>query len=106
MFENLKKWMEENTELGISFWFAYDPITKKPSITLFMAYIAFWVAVISLICLHFDVKLILATGMSILFASIMIVFYLIRSINKAKFDLTDKSFSVEGDEKDKKDDTK
>lgn len=99
MFKKLKQWMDDNRDFGVTVWTAYDPVRQRASVTLFMAYISFILAVISLITLHFKPSLIMATTMAFIFHFVCVVFYLMREINKAKFDLDDKSFSLESDEK-------
>lgn len=101
MLESIKKWFQENEQYGLTFWFAYDPVAQKPSITLFMAYIAFWISAISIIALQFRADPILAALTSLLFTALMIVFYMIRSINKAKFDLSNKALELESGEENK-----
>lgn len=99
MFEILKKFFKFASEQGLRLPFAYDPVFRKPSVTLFFAYVAFTVAFFSLVFLHFYHDLLTATAMSFLFAFIMIVFYLIKSINKAKIDLNDQQIELESGEK-------
>lgn len=98
MLEQIKKFFNFSSEKGLKLPYAFDPITKKPSVTLFFAYISFIIASISLISLHFESHLLSATGMSFIFTGMMIIFYLIRSINKAKIDLDDKEIDLESGE--------
>lgn len=98
MWESFKKWLDENRDYGVTFWFAYDPVTEKPSITLFMAYVSFFISVVSVIWLHFSAEPIMATAMSFLLCFVMVIFYLIRSINKASVSLKEQSFAIENNE--------
>lgn len=98
MLKQIKEFFNYSAEKGLRLPFAYDPIIKKPSVTLFFAHISFYIAVISLISLHFKSSLITATGMSFVFTGMMIIFYLIRSISKAKIDLDDKQIDLESGE--------
>lgn len=103
MFENIKKWFEDNREFGLTLWYAYDPISKKPSITLLMAYLSFMVALIAGIISVFYPSTLLGTFALMTFAIVYTILYMIRSLNKAKFDLDDKSFELEtNEEKEKK----
>lgn len=99
--ELLKKWLAEKGDAGVKFWYAFDPTTGKASITLFMTYISFWIAVGSLIALHFKESLLTATTMSFVFAGMFTVFYMIRKLNKASVNLKDKSINLENNEGDK-----
>lgn len=96
MWENIKLWFDENREYGLTLWYAYDPISQKPSVTLFMAYISFILACASLIALQFALVSVVATGMAFVFNVLMVVFYLIRTLNKAKIDIENKSLELEG----------
>ncbi len=102
MFEQIKEFFKFSAEKGLRFPYAFDPVTKKPSVTLFFAYVSFFIAAISLTSLHFQSALLAATGMSFVFTAMMIIFYLIRSISKAKIDLDDKEIDLESGEKDDK----
>lgn len=102
MFEVLKDFFKYSAEKGLRFPFAFDPMLKKPSVTLLFAYIAFYLSVFSLIALHFQANLLAATGMSFVFTAMMIIFYLIRTINKAKIDLNDQEIELESGENDEK----
>lgn len=101
MFEQIKEFFKFGAEKGLRFPFVYDPIVNKPSVTLFFSYVSFFIAVVSLIALHFKATLLVATGMSFVFTTLMIVFYMIRSIHKAKIDLDDKQIDLESGENDK-----
>lgn len=98
MLQFLKEFFKFSSEQGLRLPFAYDPVFNKPSITLLFAYIAFLISAISLIALHFKDTLLTATAMTFVFTGMMIVFYLIRSINKAKIDLDDKEIDLESGE--------
>lgn len=102
MWKKFLAYYEEKSKTGINFFFANDPTEKKPSSTLFYAYISFWISVFSLIALHFSDKFFTATSMSFTFTGMMIVFYMIRKINKASVNLKDKSINLENNEGDKK----
>jgi hypothetical protein len=99
MLDNIRTWVDKKGREGIRFWYALDVTTGKPSITLFMSYVSFILACGSLIALHFRESLLTATAMSFVFTGMMIVFYMIRSLNKASINLKDKSINLENNEK-------
>lgn len=98
MFKEFLKWMEENRDYGFSVFLAYDPISQKPSITLLMAYVSFILAVGSVVALHFE-SFLMGCIAAITLSTISTIFYLIRSLNKAKINLEEKSFELENSEK-------
>lgn len=98
MFKKFLKWVEENRDYGITVFLAYDPVSEKASITLFMTYVSFLLSIVSLGMLHFDEKLLMATSMSFLLTFMMVIFYLIRSINKANINFKEQSVSLETNE--------
>lgn len=98
MWNNIRTWLDDKAKNGLYFWYANDRSTGKPSVTLFMAYVAFFIAACSLIALHFKETLLTATSMSFVFSGMMIIFYMIREINKASINLKDKSINLENTE--------
>lgn len=90
--------MDENRDYGLTLWLAYDPVSQKASVTLLMAYISFILAVGSVVALHFS-NLLSGTLAALALFVISTIFYLIRSLSKAKIDLDDKSFELEGENK-------
>lgn len=88
-----KKWSEE----GLRWPYLHDPVSKKPSVTLLFPYITFIAAMISLVLLHFNPAMVVATGMSMAFWLMSTVVYLLRKLSKAKFDLDSRSFELEAD---------
>lgn len=102
MFNFIKQFFKFSSEKGLRLPFVFDPILKQPSITLLFAYISFVLSVVSIIILHFKLELIAATGMTFLFSFVMIIFYLIRSINRAKIDFNDQQIELESGENDDK----
>jgi hypothetical protein len=103
MLDIIRAWVDKKGREGIYFWFANDQTTGKPSITLFMSYVSFMLACVSLVALHFRESLLTATSMSFVFSGMMIIFYMIRSLNKASINLKDKSINLENTDKDTKD---
>lgn len=104
MLKNLLNWYEDKSKNGINFFYANDHSTGKPSSTLFYSYLSFWLSFLSVIALHFSDRFLTATSMSFVFTGMMIIFYMIREINKASFNLKDRSISLENDGKIEKDD--
>lgn len=103
MIDKLKEIFHNMSIRGIKFPYAYDVTTGKPSITLLFPYVTFVIAVVSVIALHFSIGLFIATSTAIGFWVIAVIFYMLRRISKAKFDLDDKSFELEsGDEDESK----
>ena len=88
-----KKWSEE----GLRWPYLHDPVSKKPSVTLLFPYITFVMTMISVILLHLNPAMIMATTMSMVFWLISTVVYLLRKLSKAKFDLDSRSFELESD---------
>ena len=95
MFSGLKKLWKFASEEGMKLPFIHDPVSKKPSITLLFPYITFVLAFVSTIFLHFFPSVFLATTTSIVFWVLSVVFYQIRKLQKAKFDLDDKSIELD-----------
>ncbi len=99
MFNKFLKWMEENRDYGLTVFLAYDPISQKPSITLLMTYVSFILSVVSVVLLHFQ-SLLMGAVAALTMMTITTIFYLIRSLNKAKINLEEKSFELENSDKD------
>jgi hypothetical protein len=100
MFTKIKELIKKTCTIGIYFPFAYDPTTKQPSVTLLFSYITFIMSAISVTALHFKQTLLVPTLITLLFWCVSVVFYMIRSIQKAKIDFDDKSIELEGEEND------
>lgn len=83
----------------------YDPKSKRASVTATFAYGFFLVCIGSLFFLHKNEAVLSATIMSALCWLMATVLYMFRGLDKAKFDLNDKSVelgssdSLESDEK-------
>ena len=74
--------------------FAIDKVTKKPSVTLLFAYVAFILATLaSGYLLYRDVIAGTVSCLTLFFGTL--VFYRLRRLDKVKFDLDDKSFELE-----------
>lgn len=80
---------------GVKLPYAHDPVTGKPSITLLFPYLTFVIAVMSVGYLHFKPTAIIATLASLMFWVASVIFYMIRKLHKAEFDLDDNKISLE-----------
>jgi hypothetical protein len=87
-----KKW----SQIGVMWPFVHDGSTKKPSITIAFAYVSYLMVVISVVCLHFKPELLTATLTTISVWLAAVVFYMLRKLTKAKVDLDDRSFELDG----------
>jgi hypothetical protein len=92
-------WWKDLCVRGLHLPYAHNPVTGKPSITLLFPYITFTIAVGSVVWLHLDPRVILATGSSILFWVLSVVFYMLRSLHKAKIDINDQTIELDGGKK-------
>ena len=88
---------------GVRVPLVYDPVSKAPSVTLMFAVVTFWIAVASLVGLHFKPTWLVPCITAICWWALATILYMIRKITKAKFDVQNKSFSVENDEPTKSD---
>ena len=103
MFKSFQKWLDDNRDYGFTLWYAYDPVTQKASITLFMAYVSFIVAIGAGIYSVFKPSALLGTVALMAFSVTFAILYMIRSLNKAKFNLKEQQFELEtNEEKEKK----
>ncbi len=99
MSEKIKKFLEESAVRGMYLPLAYD--AGKPSITMFFSYLANTLAIISLALLHVKGEPFVATLTTTSYAIIQTVLYMLRRLSKAKIDLDDRSFDLEGEEDEK-----
>ena len=97
IFAAIDRWNKQ----GLSFPYAHDPVAKQASVTLFFVYITFLIAAASVIALHFRPELIMATGTSIGFWALAMVFYRLRQLDKAGVNLKTGQITVEDDSDDK-----
>lgn len=78
---------------------AHDATTGKPSITLLIFFTALVLTTGSLIAFHFEPeKLLQPCILTLSFLAMSFVFYRMRSLDKVKFDLDDKSFELDASE--------
>lgn len=79
---------------GLPLPHAYDPALKQPSFRLLTAYSSFLLAIGSLIALHFNSEIFVASAMSIAFFALNMIFYMLKKLYSAKIDLDDKEISL------------
>lgn len=94
----LSKWLKKAVNAGLPFPHAYDPVPKQPSFRLLTAYVSFLIATISVIALHFNAGLLVASGVSIAYFALNMVFYMLKKLTKAKIDLDDQQIDLESDD--------
>lgn len=104
MLESIINEIKHIFNKGIKLPMAYDFITKMPSVTLLFPYVAF------IVLTYAEVLLIQKDPMEGSLVALGVwflatVLYMIRKISKAKFDLDDKSFELEGGDTDATDKT-
>lgn len=86
-------------KVGLKLPMAYDHRVKGPSINLLILYIATILSIVSIISLHKNNHL-EATIATLTFWAVANVFYAIRKLTSAKFDLDDKSVELSNEDKD------
>lgn len=79
---------------GLPLPHAYDPGSKKPSFRLLAAYSSFLLTCGSIIALHFNSEMIIASAMSVLFFAVCMVFYMLRRLDSAHIDFDDQEISI------------
>lgn len=89
---------ERANKIGLNVPLAHDSTKGQPSVTLFFMYLANVMAIFSLIYLHLRADAFVANCMTLLYAVISTVLYMMRKLQSAKFDLDDKSFELESDD--------
>jgi len=96
MYNNIKEFFKFAAKNGLFFPAAYDKATNGPSVSLFFSHIAFYLSIVVIIILSIkDINL--GAIAAITQSTLMLVFYLLRRLKKASFDLDDKSIALEGD---------
>lgn len=93
----IKNAIENGCKVGIPFPTAREEPDGQPSFTLFVAWISFMIAAMSVIDLHIRPAHLVATGTAIFFWLLAMVFYRIRNLQKAKIDLSKREVELDGD---------
>lgn len=95
----MSKIFDSLAKVGLKLPMAYDHRVKGPSVNLLNLYIATILSVTSLVSLHINNHT-EATIACLTFWASANVFYAIRKLTSAKFDLDDKSVELTNEEKD------
>lgn len=95
MFNTIKAYLRSWFKGGIALPLQYDPVSKAPSVTLTCVYATFIVAVRCFLMYQDNPTSAMPTLIAIGFWALSMVFYLIRKITRAKFDLDQKSFEID-----------
>jgi len=90
-------WTRWSTE-GLRVPFVFDPITKKPSVTLAQVYISFTACIISIAFLHWKASLLTASIVTGVWWVLATVLYLLRNLQKAKFNVKSGEIDLESDD--------
>jgi hypothetical protein len=98
LWQNLKDALVKSSTEGMHMPVMFDASTGKASATLFFMYIANTLALCSLIWLHFRGDPFVATITTAIYSIVWTVLYMMRRIQKAKFDLDDRSIDLEADD--------
>jgi hypothetical protein len=98
MWNKIKEMWSGWSTVGLKLPFMFDPVEKKPSVTLVFPYVTFAMACGSVLALHFFQGLLTATMVSIGFWAAATILYMIRKVNKMKVNFTDKSMDIENNE--------
>lgn len=98
VWQNLKDAFGKTAKEGLYLPFAHDANRNEPSVTLLFMYIFNLCAFASIIYLHIKDSALTAALTTLTYSIVWTVLYMMRSIQKAKFDLDDKSIDLEGDE--------
>lgn len=101
MLQEIKKFFEFGAKKGLNFPAAYDAISKGPSITLLLVHLSSYMAMTSIAFLLYK-DILAGTIAAITYAVLMLVFYMLRKLTNAKFDLDDKSFELTNNTPDSK----
>lgn len=97
MIENFKKFMKFASKTGLYLPAAYDARTNGPSISLLFAHIANALAIGGITALMFkDLKM--GVYCSIGYSTLMLAFYLLRSLSKVKVDVDDGEIELDSGE--------
>jgi hypothetical protein len=99
VLKRIKDLILKSNRIGLPLPMAHDSVTGKPSVTLLMFYTGLVLSIISIVLLHDNPdKYLSATLVTLLFLSLGFVFYRMRTLDKVKFDLDDKSIELDGED--------
>lgn len=97
MLDKLKAFLEFSSKNGLYLPSAYDNDKGGPSVSLLFSHVANFVAIVSIIYLVIK-DTTAGTISAMIYASLMLVFYLMRRIVKFKADLDDRSIELDSEE--------
>ena len=98
MIKFIKSLYNNMSETGIKFPFAYDALSKKPSVTLLFAYITFLMMVASLVLQHLKLVTLESTITMIIVWVLALTFYRLRELDKINVNLKTGSIGLEDDD--------
>lgn len=101
MLDKIKAFFEFASTNGLFLPSAYDAKAKGPSVSLLFSHIANLVAIVSILILM-NKDALQGNIAAMIYAALMICFYLLRTLSKVKFDLDDKSVDLQGGEDESK----
>lgn len=101
-----KKLWEQWCHSGLKWPYAYDPTTKKPSITLLMLYFATIVMFSAAITNLFLNSILVPTLTTVMIWVLAFVFYRMRKIDNFKLDLDDQTIEIGSNSNQKETDSK
>lgn len=101
MSQKIKDFYKAISESGLRLPFAYDALTKKPSVSLLFMYIVFTMATVSNILLIRE-NIEIGTYTAIGFWVLATVFYMLRKLTTVKVDLDDREFEMTNQKDNKK----
>lgn len=97
MLQKIKNILKFSAKNGLYFPSAYDNAVDGPSITLLLVHLSSYIAMTAIgILLYKDTLAGTIAAMS--YSVLMLVFYMLRKLTNAKFDLDDKSFELSNNE--------
>lgn len=102
LWQGIKDAFSKTAKEGLYLPFAHDANREEPSVTLLFMYVFNLCALASIVYLHIKDSAFTAACTTLLYSIVWTVLYMMRSIQKAKFDLDDRSIDLEGDEEDEK----
>lgn len=99
MLKNVSRFISDGLDNGFRMPIMRSAASKKPSITLMFPYVTFILSIISLIGYYVQSvisgsSLLIPTTLTIMHFALCTIFYMIRSINKAKIDLDDGQIEI------------
>ena len=97
MLDKIKAFFIYSSEQGLRLPSAFDKQSNGPSVSLLFSHIANFVAIVSICILMYKDQL-QGNIAAMIYAALMICFYLLRKLSKVKFDATNKSLELDGGE--------